>query len=105
MLQVKCALIRPRAGNPFPYRESLDPPPLPDARQKVNQRHQQVRLDREPPIGCLDKIAHAYTRDLTSVLLMLTRIAQVLDHRITEHHVEGFIGEGKPASVGEDPSH
>ena len=62
-----------------------------------------MMLHRKPAIGSLDEIAHADAGDLAGELLVAERLAHMLDHRIAEHHVEGFVAKRELAPVGENP--
>src|SRR6185369_17863072 len=103
VLKKEGPLIWPGPSHPFPDREFGNYPSLPGPRQKMNQRRQQVMLHGEPAVGGLHKVPDPDPRDFSSELLVAPQIADMLDHRVTEHHVEGLVPKRKLAAVGKYP--
>jgi hypothetical protein len=75
---------------------------LPSRWQEVEEWSEQVRLDGEAAVGGLDPVGLADAGDLRGELALAFRIAYMLDYRVAEDDIEGAVGEGKGAAVGED---
>ena len=76
---------------------------LPALGQPVDEGREQVLLHRKPAIGRLDPVGPAYAADLGCEPALAVEIADVLDHRVAEDHVEGAIAERQRAAVGRLP--
>src|ERR1700756_4498909 len=66
----------------------------PELRRKpVPAWREEVRFDRKPEIWCLDPVMRRQSANLGGHCRLSFDGAEMLDHRVAEHHIERAIGE------------